>query len=808
MESHREQQVWERVCAGNHTAVIGRPPGSPPPSLGLVRIRCDAPWRTLGPVFEAQREIEHLLGGPTPLMDQARQARQWFLTGLRRRLLGELPDFGSEGDLVDACNRLSSQTRQPYALVFDAVDAADDITLALLARIVQRPGWLRMPLLLVFRHPVQGGPAAQLLDGLRAAGGPEAVLALEPRPDQTGEHPGDQAASSWRSLPADVLQVLRAGAVIGPGFEAELVASLIDRDAMEVYGCLQRASDAGVPLEDRGDGRFSLTDAWMGELGASLLPSLRAAWHRKLGALLAGEEDTGAPDQSREHPGASRAPETRERAGADRGDTPGRQARAAVSEGAARPAPGRAERMPWHDRPAVSFAGVFDAPEPADPRPDQDVVPDTGPAAPARPDHADMLPDRPGSVARAPQRGPLPDPARAAGHLREAGDIEAAAERYMIAAGQAAAVGAFGQAMAHVQRALALMERLPTTDERRRFRIRTLVTLARLQSQAIDPAGSGPDSGPDSGADTGPGTGPAAEHGRAFTLGSALETVDAAIQELHDEDPIELVIEARALAAGICYDLGDPPSLERALDELTRASKLLLDAGDSVGAARLLNDQAATYVRLGDPVRATHLLTQSLRVFESRADSDPVTMVELAETHHLLARLPFHARIRSGREDEAYTMSMDHARTAEGWYRKLGASRELARVWETMGRIELRRQRPEQAGEHLSRALQVQSRILDVTGMARTTAAMSEVLSMRGMPRNALMVLGDSIALNLDKGSPIGLAFNRRAYDALRRDLLTETSPEVQSALAEVGARLEEAETVLGRVELPDASLA
>jgi tetratricopeptide (TPR) repeat protein len=380
----------------------------------------------------------------------------------------------------------------------------------------------------------------------------------------------------------------------------------------------------------------------------------------------------------------------------------------------------------------------------------------------------------------------LPDPARAASHLSAAGDVEAAAERYMIAAGQAAAVGAFGQAMEHVRRALLLVERLPSTPERRAFRIRTLLTLARLQWQAVDPT---------------------PEANVAFTLQSALLTVDGVLASLQDSDPADLIAEAHALAAGICYDLGDLESLARALEELTRASKLLLDAGDAVAAARLLNDQAAVFVRLGDPVRATHLLAQSQRVFESRADSDPVTMTELAETHHLLARLPFHAKIRSGHEADAVSMGMDHARTAERWYRKLGASRELARVWESMGRLELLRQRAEQASEHLSRALQVQSRIGDVTGLARTTGAMSEVLTLQGMHRNALMVLGDSITLNIDKGSPIGLAFNRRAYDALRRELADMPSPDIQRVLDELGSQLERAEGVLGRVPLPDAAL-
>jgi hypothetical protein len=60
-------------------------------------------------------------------------------------------------------------------------------------------------------------------------------------------------------------------------------------------------------------------------------------------------------------------------------------------------------------------------------------------------------------------------------------------------------------------------------------------------------------------------------------------------------------------------------------------------------AARLLNDQAAIYVSLGDPVRATHLLERPRELFEGRLRShadDVMAVEELAETHHLLARLP------------------------------------------------------------------------------------------------------------------------------------------------------------------------
>src|SRR6185369_10603517 len=103
------------------------------------------------------------------------------------------------------------------------------------------------------------------------------------------------------------------------------------------------------------------------------------------------------------------------------------------------------------------------------------------------------------------------------------------------------------------------------------------------------------------------------------TLAGALSEIEAARASLVEGDPPPLKAEAAQLVAAVLYDIGDLPSLSRALEELTLASRLLLDAGDAQGAARLLNDQAAVYVRLGDPVRAMHLLSESRRIFEERA---------------------------------------------------------------------------------------------------------------------------------------------------------------------------------------------
>jgi tetratricopeptide (TPR) repeat protein len=297
--------------------------------------------------------------------------------------------------------------------------------------------------------------------------------------------------------------------------------------------------------------------------------------------------------------------------------------------------------------------------------------------------------------------------------------------------------------------------------------------------------------------------------GAPFTLQEALSSLEAARSSLPEEAPPDIVGQLGATIAGVCYDLGDPQSLERALTELTEVSRRLLATGEPLLAARLLNDQAAVYVRLGDPVRATHLLEESRKIFEGRLRTQPdevVAVEELAETHHLLARLPLHARIRPGREADASAMSLEHARAAELAYQRLGQHLQLARVWETMGRIEQQRGQPAAAQERLSAALALQRQIGDVTGLARSTAALADVYGVMGHLGQALTLLADSITLNFEKGSPWGLAVNRRALQDIAHAATRAQGPEVESlrnAVAEVERHLVQAESVLGRVELP-----
>src|SRR5262249_33883730 len=96
---------------------------------------------------------------------------------------------------------------------------------------------------------------------------------------------------------------------------------------------------------------------------------------------------------------------------------------------------------------------------------------------------------------------------------------------------------------------------------------------------------------------------------------------------------------------------------------------------------------------------------------------------------HLFARIPLHVEARPGREGDALSMGLDHAIAAERAYRRMGDEREVARVWETMGRLELRKGRLDRAAQRLTSAAAVQQQMGDLIGLARSTAALSEVLA-------------------------------------------------------------------------------
>ena len=172
------EKIWERIRVGRHTAVIGSLPAELPQGCGFyaVRISCSGPQRALGPMLDARQRVEELLGGPQPILDQA-AARVW--TGLRRRLLGEVPEVIPGGAIVESLNRLHRQAEGRWAICLDAVEAADEDTLHLLRELLTRPQWLQVPLLLTFQSSHPQGTAAAVVASLLAMEGSEGLVHLD-----------------------------------------------------------------------------------------------------------------------------------------------------------------------------------------------------------------------------------------------------------------------------------------------------------------------------------------------------------------------------------------------------------------------------------------------------------------------------------------------------------------------------------------------------------------------------------------------------------------------------------------------------
>jgi hypothetical protein len=258
--------VWERLRAGRHVVVIS--PGTlptAPSDLQVLRVSCELPGTSGGALEAARHKVEQLLGEELVSPEPGQGPRE---TGLRHRFLGDLPGQPMEAMFVEACNRLADRATGHTALAFEAIDAADDATVDSLGQIFRHPGWLRLPLLLTVRSTPQS-PVAELIY-LVCHEDDHAVMAIEgdATPSETA------AAFDWAVLPPDVLRVLRAGAVLGTTFAADVIARLLDEPLGVVLEKLQWAADAGTPLADRGEGRFSLPPALVTALQNSLLPSL------------------------------------------------------------------------------------------------------------------------------------------------------------------------------------------------------------------------------------------------------------------------------------------------------------------------------------------------------------------------------------------------------------------------------------------------------------------------------------------------------------------------------------------------------
>jgi tetratricopeptide (TPR) repeat protein len=357
-------------------------------------------------------------------------------------------------------------------------------------------------------------------------------------------------------------------------------------------------------------------------------------------------------------------------------------------------------------------------------------------------------------------------------------------ERYLAAVHEAVAHGDTRRAYALTEQALRLLDTLPPSPPRALLRAQLWLARGRLQWHG-------------------------ALLGSTLTLQEALASLETAKASLPNDAPPEVVEQLAAVTAGVCYDVGDQDALQRALAELRESSQRLSQAGAILLATHLLNDQAAVYMRLGDPVRATYLLSQARERFASHVRQQPqdgMAIEALADTEHLLARLPLHVPMHPGREAEASTGGLEHARAAESLYQRLGQPHKLAHVWETMGRLALQQGHLEAAQERLTAALHLQQQIGDVLGLARSTAALADLCMMAGQLDDAVALLADSITLNFAKGSPLGLALNRQVLEALANAAAQTHDPSAErlrSAVADIEGRLTQAESVLGRVPLP-----
>lgn len=361
-------------------------------------------------------------------------------------------------------------------------------------------------------------------------------------------------------------------------------------------------------------------------------------------------------------------------------------------------------------------------------------------------------------------------PARAIRHAVEAGQIEDAIEHMLAVAQRATEAGAFVEALELVEGAEAEAGRLPPSQRITELRARAELERGTIAWVAVGNPGD---------ADT--------------TLARALEHLERAL-ELSGGRDLQLEAEIRATMAGVCFDLGDRASLERAIELLTEASRSLAEVGLAIEAAQLLNEQASVWVRLGDPVKAYGLLQTSRRVFEQLVGPDAI--LEIAGTDHQTARLVLHTEAQPQTIDFGIAL----ARRATEIYEHFGLHGEAAWARETAGRLALRGHRFEVAEAELREAFESQLGLGDGNGLARTTAALADLAAERGAPADALEALAESVALNIAKGSPIGLAFNLESLERIDPEL------ELPGA-AELAERIHSAQSNVGVVDSPGAML-
>ncbi|MEY4543971.1 MAG: hypothetical protein RL685_166 [Pseudomonadota bacterium] len=706
-------------------------------------VQCDFA-RPRAVLDETRRCLDRVLGpSPHPLLDAA---ALHLRAGLRRHLLGEAPENTNASRYAELFDRAAATGQTRIALLLRDVDRADPSSLELLLQLFGGTRLPKLPMLLSFDSARPAGAAGRLLDQLRHVLPTDAFFWQSAPVDPLLEALPPTLPSGWLSLRAPVRGLLRASAIIGDRFESAILSQLFEVDEPTVLAALQEAVDHGIAIEDGGHGNLRFEHSLGEALRTHTLPSLARAWHEQLAQLFGGPPAPVELTEPMASTTAQAAPESES-------ETSFEAQRAAAT---ATPDAGVA---------ALATEAPLDlaaADEPQDANSRAVVAPDatqcfgeaSDPIAPAQDPRreewwqqleADLLATRTASAPARELAQAVSEP-RAASHAAAAGLWELAGEQHLAAAQRASLAGAHVEALEHTGQALLAAARIADRERSRQVRSRALLLTGHSRWQYRGPNDE-------------------------FSLAAALEPLARCRALLTESDPAELRAELGVLIANVQYDLGTPEALEQALRELTLAGQLLLDAGQPLEAARLLNDEAAVWVKLGDPVRANYLLTRSRDVFSRVAGSHPQARTELAETEHLLARLLLHAVPRPGRERDALQLGVQHALAAEETYREGGQPRQLGRVWETLGCLELRLGHLDAASHRLREAHQLQQQLGDSIGLARSSAALAAMLAERHEYPAALQWLGESIALNSAKGSVAGLELNLASLRQLEGQL-------------------------------------
>jgi tetratricopeptide (TPR) repeat protein len=678
----------------------------------------------------------------------------------------------------------------PVVLLLEGAHRAEPDLLDALERLAAAPGSWPVPLV------IGAHPRTAVADAFReriVESQPEDAwiwLAAEPQWAELGRIRGDR------------LRALQALALLGDGGNVNMLARLLDWPKSRVLLALQGAWEAGESLEDLGQGRFWLPPDRAGFYRAMLLPSLAERWATRLARLLLLPTDPKTPTQpTAETPSPISPPENTVPL-MDRSETTTPTPEPAV---VSPPKPDPEDAQAWESaEPAMEAdmgvvapaevwldgAALLGAPRlPA-------VVPESPPssprisappAAPPPPTAATPIatPPQPSGAAATPPlsankgQPPAPNPEatapsarallQAGSQLAAAGDVGGAVQRLLEAAETALLTGELPLGHAAEEAARSLIFRMSPRADRSLAALRA--SLVQLELGVAQPGEDG--------------------------LEHLMFAAENWRQRAGTQVPTTWTARALAVEARAACERGDAPNLERALRTLDEAIRLLSTHGEARAAARLLNEQAEVWLRLGDPLRASHLLDRSLEVFLGNAGS-PADRREIAQTLHLKGRLPLHVRARPGMEQAAAERALQHLSQAAAVYRDLGDRYGEDAVLESAARIQLLSGNPQGAETTLSPVVRRQLQRGDLLGLARSTGALAEVRAALGDADAALAVLVDSVQLNRRLGSPGGLALNARSLADLRK--LAGLDPELTRTIEALLAELASSGVPIGRL--------